>query len=128
MNKDIDNENHKEATEENLFKDLSDGMFFVNSPCFLTVPERTIKLNGLYLKAEGIRFDPVKILHIHYENQFIYLLVKDLKTDRIYQISHIIGENYPCIWWLQDWDFIENQLCQHTSNKILDDDLLEFDF
>jgi len=104
------------------------GNYFLNSPCFLTIPERTIRLNGIYLKAEGHRYDTVKILHIHYENQFIYLLVNDLKTGRIYLISHIIGENYPCIWWFQDWEFIENYIFKKVSSELTDCDLLEFDF
>ena len=79
MKEDIVKKNQKLIEEENTFKDLSNGNYFVNSPCLLTIPERTIRLNGIYLKAEGI-----------------------------YLISHIIGENYPCIWWLQDWEFIEN--------------------
>ena len=128
MKEDIVKENQKLIEEENTFKDLSDGKYFVNSPCFLTIPGRTIKLNGIYLKAEGRHFDTIKILHVHYENQFIYLLVNDLKTGRIYLISHIIGEHYPCIWWLQDWEFIENDISQRVSSKITDCDLLEFDF
>ena len=124
----IDDEKQKQTKEENVFKDLSDGKYFVNSPCFLTVPERTIKLNGLYLKAEGHHFDAIKILHVHYESQFIYLLVEDIKTGRIYQISHIIDENSPCIWWLQDWEFVENDLFKKVSSQLSDNDLLEFDF
>jgi len=128
LNKDIDIGKEEQTRNENIFKDLSNGEYFVNSPCFLTVPYRTIKLNGIYLKAEGNHFDPIKILHVHYERQFIYLLVNDLKTERIYQISHIIGENFPCIWWLQDWEFIEEDLVQKVSNRSTGNDLLGFEF
>lgn len=124
----INDEKQKQAKGENIFNDLSDGKYYVNSPCFLTVPERTIKLNGLYLKAEGHHFDAIKILHVHYESQFIYLMVEDINTGRIYKISHIVDENSPCIWWLQDWEFVENDFFKKVSSQLSDSDLLEFDF
>lgn len=89
---------HSDSGNTIVFKRLSDNSYYVNSPCFLTVPEKTIQQNGIYLKAKGCHFDSIKILNVHCEDGFIHLLVEDLKTNRIYPISHIIGENYPCIW------------------------------
>jgi hypothetical protein len=66
--------NNTETTSQNLiFKKLSENKFFVDSPCFLTVPYRVIQLNGIYLKAEGQHFDAVRILKIHFKAGFIYL-------------------------------------------------------
>ena len=88
---------HSDSGNTIVFKRLSDNSYYVNSPCFLTVPTRTIQQNGIYLKAEGCYFDSIKILNVHFEDGFIHLLIEDLKTNKIYPISHIIGEIYPCI-------------------------------
>ena len=111
-----------------VFKRLSDNSYYVNSPCFLTVPAKTIQQNGVYLKAEGCHFDSIKILNVHFEDGFIYLLIEDLKTNRIYPISHIIGENYPCICWLLSWDYFENEMMKRIKNYYNDNTLIEFDF
>jgi hypothetical protein len=111
-----------------VFKELQGNSYFINSPCFLTIPNRTILLNGVYLKAEGCHFDAIKILNVHFESGFIYLIVQDLSTKRIYQISHIVGENYPCIWWLLSWEYFENEMVKRVKKSINNNCLLEFDF
>jgi len=119
---------HSDSGTTIVFKRLSDNSYYVNSPCFLTVPVRTIHQNGIYLKAEGNHFDSIKILNVHFEDGFIHLLIEDLKTNRIYPISHIIGENYPCIWWLLSWDYFENEMMKRIKNYYNNSTLLEFDF
>lgn len=123
--------NYTETTSQNvIFKKLSHDKFFVDSPCFLTVPYRVVQLNGIYLKAEGQHFDAIRILKIHFKAGFIYLTVQDLKSERIYNISHIIGDNYPCIWWLISIEYIENEVINKIKTKDLinDNSLLEFDY
>jgi hypothetical protein len=111
-----------------VFKELQGNSYFINSPCFLTIPNRTILLNGVYLKAEGCHFDAIKILNVHFESGFIYLIVQDLSTKRIYQIDHIVGEHYPCIWWLLSWEYFENEMVKRVKESINNNCLLEFDF
>lgn len=110
-----------------VFKELPDNAYFINSPCFLTFPKRTIILNNPYLKAEGTHFDAIRILNIHFESGFVYLMVQDLSTRRIYQISHIVGEHYPCIWWLLGWEYLENEMVKRVKESN-NNGLLEFDF
>jgi hypothetical protein len=130
MNYDRSKKFHKYSStcETIVFKKLSDFTFFVNSPCFLTVPSKTIQINGIYLKAEGSHFDTIKILNVHFKDGFIYLLIEDLKTGRIYQISHIVGDNYPCIWWLLSWDYFEQEMVKRIKRKIFDDVFFELEF
>lgn len=123
--------NYTETTSQNvIFKKLSHDKFFVDSPCFLTVPYRVIQLHGIYLKAEGQHFDAIRILKIHFKAGFIYLTVQDLKSERIYNISHIVGDNYPCIWWLISYEYIENEVIRKikATNSSNDKLLLDFDF
>jgi hypothetical protein len=114
--------------DKTVFKKLSSDTYFVNSPCFLTVPHRTIRLKERFLKSEGSHFDAVQLLNVHFENGFIYLQLEDLKTCRIYVISHIIGENYPCIWWLLNWDYFETEMIKRIKRSYCDTSLLEFNF
>jgi hypothetical protein len=72
---------HSNSGNKIVFKRLSDNSYYVNSPCFLTVPAKTIQQNGIYLKAEGCHFDSIKILNVHFEDGFIHLLIEDLKTN-----------------------------------------------
>ena len=111
-----------------VFKELQGNSYYINSPCFLTIPRRTILLNGIYLKAEGTHFDAIKILNVQFESGFIYLMIHDLSTQRIYQISHIVGEHYPCIWWLLSWEYFENEMVKRVKESIYNNCLLEFDF
>jgi hypothetical protein len=111
-----------------VFKELPGNSYYINSPCFLTIPNRTILLNGVYLKAEGTHFDAIKILNVHFESGFIYLIVQDLSTKRIYQIDHIVGEHYPCIWWLLNWEYFENEMVKRVKESINNNCQLEFDF
>ena len=111
-----------------VFKELPGNSYYINSPCLLTIPNRTILLNGAYLKSEGTHFDAIKILSVHFEFGFIYLMIQDLSTKRIYQISHIVGEHYPCIWWLLGWEYLENVIVKKARESINDNCLLEFDF
>jgi hypothetical protein len=55
-------------------------------------------------------------------------MVQELSTKRIYQISHIVGENYPCIWWLLSWEYFENEMGKRIKNDYSNDNLMEFDF
>jgi hypothetical protein len=119
---------HSITDDTTVFKKLSDYTYYVNSPCLLTVPPKTIQINGIYLKAEGSHFDPIQILNFHFERSFMYLLVKDLKTGRIYRISHIVGDNYPCIWWLMSWDFFENEMIKKIKESYKENCLPEFNF
>ena len=109
---------HSITDDTTVFKKLTDYTYYVNSPCLLTVPPKTIQINGIYLKTEGS----------HFERSFIYLLVKDLKTGRMHRISHIVGDNYPCIWWLMSWEFFENEMMKKLKNSYNNDCLLEYDF
>jgi len=111
-----------------VFKELPGNSYYINSPCLLTIPNRTILLNGAYLKAEGTHFDAIKILNIRFESGFIYLMIQDLSRKRIYQISHIVGEHYPCIWWLLSWEYLENVIIKKARESINDNCLFEFDF
>jgi hypothetical protein len=111
-----------------VFKELPGNSYYINSPCLLTIPNRTILLNGAYLKSEGTHFDAIKILNVHFESGFIYLLIQELSTKRIYQISHIVGEHYPCIWWLLSWEYFENEMVKRIKYDYNNDNLIEFDF
>jgi hypothetical protein len=119
---------HSNTGDTIVFKELPGNSYYINSPCFLTIPNRTILLNGIYLKSEGIHFAAIKILNVHFESGFIYLMVQELSTKRIYQISHIVGENYPCIWWLLSWEYFENEMGKRITNDYNNDNLMEFDF
>lgn len=119
---------HSDSVNTIVFKRLSDNSYYVNSPCFLTIPAKTIQQNAIYLKAEGCHFDSIKILNVYFEDGLIHLLIEDLKTNRIYSISHIIGENYPCIWWLLSWDYLENEMMNRIKNDYNNNTLMEFDF
>jgi hypothetical protein len=111
-----------------VFKELPGNSYYINSPCLLTIPNRTILLNGAYLKSEGTHFDAIKILNVHFESGFIYLLIQELSTKRIYHISHIVGEHYPCIWWLLSWEYFENEMVKRIKYDYNNDNLIEFDF
>ena len=119
---------HSDSANTIVFKRLSDNSYYVNSPCFLTVSARTIQQNGIYLKAEGTHFDAIKILNVRFEDGFIHLQIEDLKTNRIYAISHIVGDNYPCIWWLLSWDSLENEMMKRIKNYYNNNTSLKFDF
>ena len=119
---------HSNTGDNIVFKESPGNSFYINCPCFLTIPNRTILLNGIYLIAEGTHFDAIKILNVHFESGFIYLMIQDLSTKRIYQISHIVGEHYPCIWWLLSWEYLENEMVKRITNDYNNDNLMEFDF
>jgi hypothetical protein len=119
---------HSNTGDTIVFKELPGNSYYINSPCFLTIPHRTILLNGVYLKAEGTHFDAIKISNVHFESGYIYLMIHDLSTKKIYQISHIVGDNYPCIWWLLSWEYFENEMVKRVKKSINNNCLLEFDF
>ena len=123
----LKNTTHSNTGETIVFKELPGRSYYINSPCFLTIPNRTILLNGAYLKSEGTHFDAIKILNVHFESGFIYLMVQDLYTKGIYQISHIVGEQYPCIWWLLSWEYLENEMGKKVKESINNNCLIEFD-
>lgn len=117
-------ENKTKSEEEStvVFKALPGNQFYINSPCFLTSPARTIRLNGSYLKSEGSHFDAIRLINVRFAEGFVHLLVEDLKTKRVYPISHIVGEKYPCFWWLLGWEYIENDVIRRIkcrSDKVL---------
>ena len=119
---------HLKTGDTIVFKELPGNSYYINSPCLLTIPNRTILINGTYLKSEGTHFDAIKILNAHFESGFIYLMIQDLSTKRIYQISQIVGEPYPCIWWLLGWEYLENEMLNRVRESINNNCLLEFDF
>ena len=119
---------HLKTGDTIVFKELPGNSYYINSPCLLTIPNRTILLNGAYLKSEGTHFDAIKILNVHFESGFIYLMIQDLSTKIIYQISHIVGEHYPWIWWLLSWEYLENEMVKRIKNNFINNTLLEFDF
>lgn len=100
---------HTVERTEVLYQELSNDRFYINSPCFLTVPPRTVEKYGIYLKSEGNHFDAIKILNVHYKSGFVYLTIQDLKSNTIHQINHKVDENSPCVWWLLSWEYFENE-------------------
>jgi hypothetical protein len=110
---------HSYTGDTIVFKELPGNSYYINSPCLLTIPDRTILLNGAYLKSEGTHFDAIKILNVHFESGFIYLMIQDLSTKRIYWINHIVGEHYPCIWWLLGWEYLENEMVKRIKSNFI---------
>ena len=108
---------------EDRIKNYPDGSAKVLMDNILTT-DQIIYPGMILLKAEGVHFDSITVISISDKNGFLYIKIKDNKTNKIGTISQRIVTDY-FVWTLISYDywageFIFENLRQRTE--------IEFDF
>lgn len=123
-----------------LFRELGDEAFFVNSECTLTKNQILVK-NRIYeildfLDEGKIRITYIKLLHAYLKGFDAYIIGIDIVTGEVIHRQHRLGTEISiCDWVIIDLDYFEKEVNENSirfscnrKQLINDDSLLEFDF
>ena len=102
---------HKEA----IVIYYRDGSVQVNLDNILTLDHKLYP-NMRVLKQEGSHFDPIEIIGIWDDNEYVYLTIRDIKSGKVGVISQIL-----------DWDnkyFLWSIISLGFFNKMLEDRIM----
>jgi hypothetical protein len=136
----------------NIFHKVGSNSFYINFNCVLAT-KKIITIGKEYIIFDnttdtGIKMSDVILVGCYYRDGIIYLIVRDIRSQRVFTIHNSIGcPKKDCTWLLIDVDyFIKkmddkaiNQYCGHCldkkkkpnaeiNHKSDPDDLLEFEF
>jgi hypothetical protein len=100
---------------ENLYMVDYEGNFFINSPCIMAT-DKTIYTGRTYLLVDcsygkNSRMSSVVLMDVYCEDYVIYLIVRDLLSQRIFNINLYIDDGeIRGLWVLIDMDFFIQRL------------------
>lgn len=92
-----------------------EGNFFINSPCIMAT-DKTICTGRTYLlvdssKGKNGRMYSVELLDVYCEDYAIYLIVRDLLSQRVFNVDFYIDDGeISGLWVLIDMDFFMQRL------------------
>jgi hypothetical protein len=100
---------------ENLYMIDYEGNFFINSPCIMAT-DKTIYSGRTYLlfdctNGKNGRMCSVVLMDVYCEDYVIYLIVRDLLSQKIFNINfYIDNDEIRGLWVLIDMDFFIKRL------------------
>ena len=127
------------------------GNFYINSSKIIA-DDKTIKINSTYLlvdssKGKSIKMYSVVLMDCSCQDNVIYLIVRDLQTQREFNVDYFIDDGeIKSFWVLIDMDYLKmfwdyktiKSYCEKCADSdgnsiaecktIFNDDLLEFEF
>lgn len=99
----------------NNFHTVYHNSYYVNSSCVLAT-EKIITIGKEYVVFDnttdkGIKMSDVMLVGCYYRNGIIYLIVQDIRSQRVFTINHYIDcpEN-DCTWILIDIDYFIDKM------------------
>ena len=115
---------------ENLYIIDSEGNFYINSDCILAT-DKTITIGKPYIVFDtptetGVKMSDVTLIDCYYYEGMINLIVRNIRSQRIYTISHCLEcPKTQCTWILVDLDYFIDRIntqaiedyCGCTNNK-----------
>jgi hypothetical protein len=128
------------------------GDFYINSPCIMAT-NKTICTGVTYLlvynnKGTGVRMTNVNLIDVYYDEGVINLIVHDIISQKTFCLNQYFKcPQNPCKWILIDLSYFINEMnakaiqsycgkyadtkkksVAKSNPRILDDDLLDFEF
>lgn len=99
---------------QDYFHSIGDGSFYFNTPCVL-VKDKIIGKGKRYFifhypTNTGVEVLDVRLHDVIYKDQNVHLILEDLQSKEQFIMDTCRNiDEVQCIWWLVDFDFIENQ-------------------
>ena len=104
--------------ENDLIKYYPDGNVKILLDNILTL-DHIVHPNMKVLKMEGSHFDTINILEIWDDGDYVYLKVKDIKTQREHELVQILDrENKYFLWSIIDLDYAMGMMEDKIVEKI----------
>jgi hypothetical protein len=100
---------------ENLYMVDYEGNFFINSPCIMAT-DKTICTGRTYLLVDrsyvkNSRMYSVVLMDVYCEDYVIYLIVRDLLSQRVFNVDFYIDDGeIKGLWVLTDMDYFIQRL------------------
>ena len=74
--------------------------------CILT-PDHLVHQNMLLIKVEGTHVDIVNLISVRNTQEMVYLLIKDMKTKNVHEISQRLDHDENLfVWWIISYSYI----------------------
>ena len=135
---------------ENIYQTIDNDSFYINSDCILAT-DKTITIGKPYIILDtptetGVKMSDVTLVDCYYYEGIINLIVRELKSQRVFTIDHCLEcPQNDCRWVLIDINFFIDRMnikaiedycvCANDKKKSIGegkakftDDLLEFEF
>ena len=97
--------------QQNLITYYVDGEVQINLECILT-PDRIVRNGMMLIKVEGTHTDVIKLLGVRNNQDTVYLLIKDMRSKRIHEISQKLdsAKNNVFVWWITSYQFAASKI------------------
>jgi hypothetical protein len=100
---------------QDYFHSIGEDSFYFNTPCVL-VKDKIIQKGKTYFifhfpTNAGVKVVDVRLLDAVYKNQNVQLIFEDRQSKQQFIMDTCKNiDEVQCIWWLVDFDFIEDQV------------------
>ena len=96
--------------KKSLINYYTDGEVQINLECILT-PDRIVRNGMMLIKVEGTHTDVIKLLGVRNNQDTVYLLIKDMRSKNIHEISQrLTDEDSYFIWWVTSYQFAASKI------------------
>lgn len=117
----------------NIYLAIGEDTHYINSPC-IVAKNKIVRTGSTYLLSmthdtPDINIFAVQLKDVSFNSGYVYLLLINLLTGRIFDVSHIVRPTEgDCEWKLIDLTYLSKIITNQRSNANNEDKLLEFEF